>query len=371
MKRTASSLLGIILATGLLAQSSTMQQLPLQDLSAFESQAGNWSVVGEVSMNPTVDIHEKPAPPPPPPVSKKKRRKKKKQATPVVAPPPPPKAVMAKPGTGILLNMNDETIRDHLLTSWEHGDIILDLEVMIPKGSNSGIYLQGRYEVQLLDSWGVEDPAYSDIGGIYRNWESTPGEIYMGKAPRVNAAKAPGLWQHMRIAFQAPRFDTKGNKIANARFVSVDLNGVRIHENLEVPHPTGGPVENNEVARGPIMIQGDHGPVAIRNFKYQHLTEKPMAITDLEYDLYLGRFMKVDEVGGEAPYLSGKLDKLTAAMADAQTQFGIIYKGNIEVPEAGSYTLRINYSGMAEMTIGDKVYSGNWTYGEKPVMVEL
>ncbi len=171
------------------------------------------------------------------------------------------------------MNMNDETKKDHLVSTFEHGDIELELEVMIPKGSNSGIYLQGRYEIQLLDSWGVLDAKYSDIGGIYRNWEKEPGKIYMGKAPLSNPAKAPGLWQKMKISFRAPKFDSTGKKIANARFVSVELNGVKIHDNVEVPLPTGGPLENNEKPMGPLMIQGDHGPVAFRNINYRLMKE--------------------------------------------------------------------------------------------------
>jgi hypothetical protein len=70
----------------------------------------------------------------------------------------------------------------------------------------------------------------------------------MGKAPLTNAAKAPGLWQKMKISFKAPKFDAARKKIANARFVSVELNGIQIYDNVEVPLPTGGPVENNEGA---------------------------------------------------------------------------------------------------------------------------
>ncbi|MBK5279956.1 MAG: DUF1080 domain-containing protein [Bacteroidia bacterium] len=224
-------------------------------MSDFKPQAGNWQIVGDVTMNPNIDIH-------PPkvvaPVEQKKKGKRVKEQPAAEH----PKAVSFSAGKGILLNLNDETSKDNLITTFEHGDIELELEVMIPKGSNSGIYLQGRYEVQLLDSWGVKDPAYSDIGGIYRNWETEKGKIYMGKAPITNPAKAPGLWQKFKISFRAPKFNASGEKIANAKFVSVELNGVKIHDNVEVPLPTGGPVHNNEKPTGPLMIQGDHGPVA-------------------------------------------------------------------------------------------------------------
>ena len=174
--------------------------VPLTDLSAFRPQAGNWQIVGNVSIDPTRDIHEHVAPEPAP--ASKKKSKKGASSTTAAVP-----IVTSSPGSGFLLNLNDNTKKDHLVSLFEHGDIELEFEVMLPKGSNSGVYLQGRYEVQLLDSWGVKNPSFSDIGGIYRNWEKEEGKIYMGKAPLSNPAKAPGLWQKFKIAFKAPRFN--------------------------------------------------------------------------------------------------------------------------------------------------------------------
>lgn len=141
-------------------------------------------------------------------------------------------------------------------TDAKHGDAIIEVELMVPKGSNSGIYVMGEYEVQVLDSWGVEKPGPGDIGAIY------------GAAPpRKNAAKRPGDWQTMIIDFKAPRFDATGKKTANARFVRVTLNGEVIHENVEVTGPTPSCLSGKESPTGPLMFQGDHGPVAYRNIK--------------------------------------------------------------------------------------------------------
>lgn len=365
MMRTLLLLLFMTTATFIYAQHE-LNQLRLDDLSAFRDQAGNWSVVGKVTMNPAVDIHE--PPPPPPPVmdekAKKKKRKRKRKNEEVAPPPPPkPKAVTFEAGSGTLLNMNNDSIKDNLLTNWEHGDLLLELDVMIPKGSNSGIYLQGRYEVQLLDSWGVSDPAFSDIGGIYRNWESEKGKIYMGKAPITNAAKAPGLWQHFSIAFRAPRFDTQGRKTENARFIYVDLNGVRIHENLEVPLPTGGPIENNEVAKGPLMIQGDHGPVAFRNIEYLLLEEKPLALTDLQYEYFKGPVADFQAFADMEPEATGDLKQLNVNGDHPTEQFGMIIKGNLNVPATGDYALRFNHNGAVKIEIGGKTYTGDYRIG--------
>jgi hypothetical protein len=184
------------------------------------------------------------------------------------------KATKISSGKGILVNQPTDKEKDNLVFNFEHGDVELDLEFMMAKGSNSGVYLQGRYELQLLDSWGVKNPKAGDCGGIYERWDDSKPEGkkgYEGYAPRVNVSRAPGLWQHFNIIFQAPRFDASGNKIQNARFVRVMHNGVLIHENVEMTGPTRGPGFPGEKATGPILIQGDHGPVAFRNIKYRNV----------------------------------------------------------------------------------------------------
>jgi hypothetical protein len=103
------------------------------------------------------------------------------------------------------------------------------MDFMLTKGSNSGIYLQGNYEVQLFDSWGKKSAKYNDNGGIYERWNDSKPEGekgYEGYAPRFNVAKAPGLWQNIKISYQAPRFDANGKKTSNAVFLSIILNGV-------------------------------------------------------------------------------------------------------------------------------------------------
>ena len=95
---------------------------------------------------------------------------------------------------------------------------------MVPKGSNSGVYFQGRYEIQVFDSYGVPAPKYSDCGGIYRRWDPKRGkgnEGFEGQPPRRNASKPPGQWQAFDVVFRAPRFDENGKKTANARFIKV------------------------------------------------------------------------------------------------------------------------------------------------------
>jgi hypothetical protein len=186
----------------------------------------------------------------------------------------------ASKGTGVLVNLVDKkTHGSDLYTTAEHGDIELELDYMLAKGSNSGIYLQGNYELQLLDSWGVKNPKASDNGGIYERWdESKPEGLkgYEGYAPRQNASRAPGLWQHLKVLFQAPKFDAAGKKIANARMLRVELNGVIIQDDVNLLGPTRGAM-GPEKATGPLRIQGDHGAVAFRNISFTNGIKAPVA----------------------------------------------------------------------------------------------
>lgn len=142
---------------------------------------------------------------------------------------------------------------DDLYTIREFADCTIRLEFMLPQGGNSGVYVMGEYELQLKDSYGQKDLTFQDHGAIYK------------VAPaRVNAARKPGEWQTLAIEFQAPRF-RDGLKVANGRFVKVVLNGQLIQENVELKDVTPGGLTKKEAPAGPLMLQGDHSPVAYRN----------------------------------------------------------------------------------------------------------
>ena len=175
-----------------------------------------------------------------------------------------PKRLAWKDGTGVAVN-GDKGRTSNLMTKKDHGDVELHVEFLLPKGSNSGVYFQGRYEVQVYDSFGVQKDKYPGIecGGIYPRW--IDGKEVGGNSPRVNASRPAGEWQSFDVIFRAPRFGPDGKKTANAQFVKVFHNGVLIHENVEVTGPTRAAVFPDEKPSGPLMIQGDHGPIAYRN----------------------------------------------------------------------------------------------------------
>lgn len=169
--------------------------------------------------------------------------------------PTDPKLLKVEDGDGELINATQGGGSD-IYTEAKFGDCRVEIEVMVPKGSNSGVYLMGEYELQVLDSFGKEKIGQGDMGSIYS-----------ASVARVNASKKPGEWQKFVVDFRAPKFDADGKKTANGKFVKVTLNGTVIHENVEVVKSTGGGITGQEHATGPLMLQGNHGPVAYRNLK--------------------------------------------------------------------------------------------------------
>lgn len=225
-----------ILATNCPAADPGSVSLVGGDLSTWNGDTGAWMVVGKVSLNPDNEAR-----------------------------------LTSAAGTGVIVNGETGRTRN-LHSKHEHGDVEIHVEFMVPKGSNSGVYLQGRYEIQILDSWGVKDLKHGDCGGIYQRWAN--GKGFEGHPPRVNASLPPGDWQTFDATFLAPRFDGSGKKIANAKFVKVVHNGKTVHENVEVTGPTRAASFGDEKPFGPLMLQGDHGPVAYRNLRLKPIGPK-------------------------------------------------------------------------------------------------
>jgi hypothetical protein len=164
----------------------------------------------------------------------------------------------AAPGDRIVNGKEGKTA--NLITGEKFGSFELYLEFLLAKGSNSGVYLHGLYEIQIFDSYGFQGRLTpGDCGGVYESSEAG------GSPPAVNAARPPGEWQSLRIWFQAPRFDSSGKIVARPKVLRVLLNETPVQENVTLPGPTVSHLNIPEAAVNPIMLQGDHGPVAYRN----------------------------------------------------------------------------------------------------------
>ena len=165
------------------------------------------------------------------------------------------------PGTGDIMTKE-------LLT-----DFFLHLEFRCPDmpdatgqaKANSGVFLQGRYEIQVLDSFGLNIPGLGDCGAIYNQF-----------APLVNACKPPMEWQTYDVAFRAPRLDDAGNVAEGVR-LTVLQNGLVIQNNVELPGVTGAAIDEEVGNPGPLLLQ-DHGNLAC--FRNIWAVELPLVGSD-------------------------------------------------------------------------------------------
>ena len=170
------------------------------------------------------------------------------------------------PGKNTFIN-GDDGRTEHLISEAQQKNTRAHVEFLVAQNSNSGVYFQGRYEIQVFDSWNKE-PDYPGncAGGIYERWDETRDpKGFEGHNPAVNASYPPGVWQSFDVLFRAPDFNAEGNKIRNAEFVKVLHNGIPVHENVAMTGPTRASLFEDEQPSGPLMLQGDHGPVAYRN----------------------------------------------------------------------------------------------------------
>lgn len=151
---------------------------------------------------------------------------------------------------------------EDIVSDYQFSDAHIHVEFIIPdmpdctgqaKG-NSGVYVHGCYEIQVLDSYGIENPHNDDCSGIYSI-----------QAPLCNACLPAEEWQTYDIIFRAPRFNQYG-EIAEDGRITLLQNGIVVHNNFILPSVTpGGITENRRVAKGPLMLQ-DHGnAVSFRN----------------------------------------------------------------------------------------------------------
>ncbi len=323
-----TALLAATLTVVALAQSSLPPEpVRLDSLAAFRPVTANWQLAGDLAGEPRRD-----------------------------------KSLLAAPGTGVLVcnpGTTKET-RGHLFTAWEHGDLELDLEFLLTPGSNSGVYLQGRYEVQLFDSWGVKEPKVTDCGAIYQRWDAARGtgkEGYEGTAPRANASRAPGLWQKLHIEFQAPRFDAAGKKSKNARFTKVVLNGFLVHENVEVTGATRSALFENgpEAPLGPLMIQGDHGAVAIRHLAFKRFDPGAhLAVEKLGYELHSASFGKIGDYDSRKPTATGVPDRFSQAAVEKTGKFALVLTGSLNLARAGQYAFTPETTSPVRLLIDDR-----------------
>ena len=138
-----------------------------------------------------------------------------------------------------------------LYTEQKFKDFQLHIEFKVPKGGNSGVYLRGRYEIQVADSFGGK-PEPGSCGGIYGQY-----------APSENASKPADEWQSFDVTLVGMQ-------------LTVLHNGKKIHDNVTLKGDTGGSMGGKAEDAGPLMLQGDHTKIQYRNIKVKPIEAKPV-----------------------------------------------------------------------------------------------
>lgn len=292
----------------------------LEDLSAFSESANTgWKIVGDIYAD------------------REKKHHMEKTA-----------------GSGILSVLPGKSETEHLLTDFEHGDLDLRLDFMTSKGSSAELLLQGRYGVRLTDSWLKADLNSEDNAGITPSGDP---EGFQGSAAVENASKSPGLWQQLEISFKAPRFDESGNKISDARFEKVILNGEVVQRDIAVGDLSYSAIFENEQVAGPLAIRTLDGPIAIRNIRYKKYEDRRIELKDLRFRAFEGRFKNYDTLRYLDPVSSGTADSLTH---EAGVKDGLLeYEGVMQIPKSGEYMFRLSTGGASWLYIDSEFFMDN------------
>lgn len=315
-----------ILPPAPVAKGQPLDTLSLQDLSAFSVSAGDWNIAGGVWG--LWDSRE----------------------------------LLVDAGTGVLVHDGNPEASGQLATLWEHGDLVLEFEYMIAEGSDAAVLLQGRYPVRLGDSWGVRQPRVMHAGGAGTTGTAMPPgstvSAFADRAPRVNASKAPGLWQHIRIVFEAPRRDNGGADVRPASIVEVVHNGVKVQESLRLAvrrfgTDTGGVTledPDEELPHTRLTIRAS-GAAAFRNIRYRHFEpSEPVTLSDVRYTLFRGEFSSLEELTHAEPASAGPAAgyvwNLFGRTAD---RIGLQWRGTIHIPRTGEYRFSMRFNWIDEI----------------------
>jgi len=238
------AIISLLLQGGVAFSQTSMEsstEVGLQNLSAFKMPHANWNIVGKVIFG----MDEK--------------------------------QMKVEKGNGILFHPAKQNNQDNLLTTKYFGDLELEFDFLLSAHSHLNVYLQGRYGIDLWDSWSKENAKAGTSGGIYQGGTSVPSF----RSPGVSVCRAPGLWQHVQIYFQAPKF-TGGKKITDAKFVKVVYNDMVIHQDIILPTQNSFQgIFKDESATGPILFTTSNN-IGIRNIRVSPFgSDKDMAMASV------------------------------------------------------------------------------------------
>lgn len=298
------------------------QQITLDNLNSFTLPADGWKIQGEVAANPLEAGSFK-----------------------------------TREGTGLLVgSANAKGGSTQIATKRAYGNMAVEFDVLLSHGVSAIVFLQGRYGLRLVDSWKDKKVRLSGNGSIIPP-PNKKGGSPMGYLPSENVARAPGTWQHIRVVFEAPQFDSDGTKSRSARLVSVEQNGMVIQENQYLPVSSRGAIFTKEQTEGLLAFQINKGHVAIKNLTVTKYSDQQVQLEELHYKMYQDQFLDDEFVywggdkGGQItlPDLleresddNGKIKQIHTRMVRGKdNDFALAFNGKLNVPRSGEYRFEI------------------------------
>jgi hypothetical protein len=258
-------------------------------------------------------------------------------------------------GTGIVLSRYSDNNGTNLETSLEFGDLELEFDFMLARNTHAGVLLQGRYEINLNDSWAKTVPNFTDCGGIAEMGEESGGESHRGfngLPPSMNVCRAPGLWQHLKVLFRAPHINEKAEKTANAKFEEVYLNGILIHEQVVLSAPSRNAVFNGEKAAAPLVFLSNSGAVAFTNISYRVIAPLIVAVSGLQYKYYKSDFKEpFPDLAKLNSSAQDTLSAVTANVGKGEEVYALDITGFLQLPAEDNYTMSLFTNGMGRVYI--------------------
>jgi len=289
-----------------------MEELSLDNLDAFTAAGAGWRVAGNVYASRQRPHH-----------------------------------MEAADGKGILV-FSGEKSNTALGTTWEHRDMDLELDFMLSAGANAVILFQGKYPLQLKDTWLKDSLAAGDCGSV------------AGQPPLLNACKAPGLWQHLQVKFKAARSGHPPDSATAAGFAEVMLNGRQVHLEPALAAIAQDTALKQAPAAGPLQFLVQQGPVAFRNIRYKTYDDARIQLADMQFRVYEGVFKNHDTLQLLMPVRTGRTDSLTYRVGDKRAH--LLLEGKLQVPATGEYIFTVQGGGPVRLMIdGNEIASNGGT----------
>jgi hypothetical protein len=167
-------------------------------------------------------------------------------------------------GTGNIVHVGSVKKDDQLVSAEEFGDMVIEFDFMLNQDASATVFFQGRYGISLNDSWSKGKPGTNICGTVLEN-TADPASVLT--RARMNACRAPGLWQRIQVMFRAPRFDAQNNIVSQAAFERVTLNGVVIYDNLVLSGPSKNSPQAGEASSGALVF-ATSSTFAMKNIRY-------------------------------------------------------------------------------------------------------